>query len=327
MKLLYNLKRSTLILSLIIIALISLLLFLLLQESTTTLSLPPGTVQVESNGAKGDGVNDDTAAIQRTIDKLSKNKTGTVYLSSSKEYVISSTLTLKEGVELKLGNNARLQVDGNFNAIELEKGASIKGGVIEIINSSFDSDVIRLNGENKYYGIWDSTEIKEVKIVNSVSNIQGTALSLYAGGPSHFISFINFQDISISGFGTGVKLLTEDPKNGEYSWINGNRFQNFSMEHCVNFIVLEGNVTIPHESSGNLFTDMQVQLDKSTETLLSIDGSDNRFDGVVWDVQTLSHSEPILYLTNQSYKNVIQFNLDSKYIYNEGEKNQLSSFK
>lgn len=317
-------KRLTLILSLIILALVSLVLFLLFRENTTNLPLPPGTVQVESNGAKGDGVKDDTSAIQRTIDNFSQNKTGTVYLSSGKKYVITSTLTLKEGIELKLGNNARLQVNGNFNAIELENGASIKGGVIEIIHSSFDSDVIRLNGENKYYGIWDSTGIEDVKIVNSVGTTKGTALSLYSGGPSHFISFINFQDIFISGFDTGIKLFTEDPKNGEYSWINGNRFQNFSMEHCVNFIVLEGNVTIPNESSGNLFTDMQIQLDKATETVLTIDGSDNRFDGVIWDVHTLSHSKPILFLSDQSYKNLIQFNLDPKYINNEGENNQFS---
>ena len=324
---LFDHKRLTMMLFLIILTLVSLVLILLFRENPTNLPLPSGTVQVESNGAKGDGVTDDTSAIQKTIDNFTKNKTGTVYLSSGKEYVITSTLTLKEGVELKLGKNARLQVNGNFNGIELEKGASIKGGVIEIIHSSFDSDVIRLNGENKFYGIWDSTEIEDVKIVNSDGKLGGTALSLYAAGPSHFISFINFQDISISGFNTGVKLVTEDSKNGEYSWINGNRFQNFSMEHCVNFIVLEGNVSVPNESSGNLFTDMQIQLDKATETVLKLDGSDNRIDGVVWDVHTLSHSEPILFLSDQSYKNIIQFNLDPKYIYNEGENNQFSPFE
>ena len=317
-------NRLILILSIVIFALVSLLVFLLFRENTTNLPLPSGTVQVESNGAKGDGVTDDTSAIQKTINNLSKNKTGTVYLSSGKEYVITSTLTLKEGVELKLGNNARLQVNGNFNAIELEKNASIKGGVIEIIHSSFDSNVIYLNGKHQYYGIWDSTEIENVKIVNSVGNLGGTALSLYAAGPSHFISFINFQDISISGFETGVKLFTEDPKNGEYSWINGNRFQNFSMEHCVNFVMLEGNVTIPNESSGNLFRDMQIQLDKVTETVLKIEGSENKFNGIIWDVHTLSHSKPIIFFSNQSYKNLIQFNLDPKFINNEGENNQFS---
>lgn len=327
MNLLYERKRLLQLLILINIVLVSLLLFLLFRENSNSSYLPPGSVQVEDHGAIGDGVTDDTVAIQHTIDDASKDKSGIVYLHPGKKYVITSTLTLKKGVELKLGNNTKLQVNGNFTAIELEKNSSINGGVIEIVNTSFDSDVIYLDGENQFYGIWDSTQIKNVKIINSVGNTKGTALSLYAGGPSHYISFINFQDISISGFETGVMLLTEDPKNDEHSWINGNRFQNLSMENCINFIVLKGSVTIPNESSGNLFTKMQIQLDGVTKKVLTIDGSDNRFDGMIWDVQTLSHTEPIISLSDQSFKNIIQLNLDSKYINNEGENNSISSLE
>ena len=308
---------------LVIISLLAcLLVFLLFKEDSR--SLPPGLIQVESNGAKGNGVADDTLAIQETIDQVSKRKSGTVWLQPGKEYVITSTIFLKEGVELRLGHNTRLQIDGDFTAISIEKNASLNGGVIEIINSSFDSEVIYMDGKQKFYGIWDSTQIENVNIVNSINNLKGTALSLYAAGPSHFISFINFQNISISGFATGVKLLTKDPEKGEYSWINGNRFQNFSMENCLNFIVLDGHESIPNESSGNLFTNMQIQLNENTQKVLSVDGSDNRFDGVVWDVQTLSHSEPIVFLTDQSYNNTVHFNLDPKYLNNEGQNNRIS---
>lgn len=276
----------------------------------------------ESYGANGDGKSDDTHAIQKAIDKANKSdKVKSVHLRANRSYVITSSLIIKEGVELVLESSTRLQIKGDFRGIELEKNASLIGGVIEVITSNFESEVIYMDGKHKFYGIWDNTEVRGIRILNSSGSMGGTALSLFAEGPSHFISFINFQDISVSGFTTGVQLETVDPKNGEYSWINGNRFLNFSMEECETFFHFDGGESIPNESSGNIVSNLQVQLSSTTKEVLHVNGSDNKFDGVIWDVQTLSSNNPIISFSKESTRNIISFNISQDLISNLGENN------
>ncbi|MCA0991442.1 glycoside hydrolase family 55 protein [Pseudalkalibacillus hwajinpoensis] len=321
------LKTNTIFLGVITILIVTVVSVIIANNFNTTSTTNinnSDSVKVEEFGAKGDGKSDDTKAIQNAINKTANMNVSEVILQDNKSYIISSPILIKEGVKFTLGYNTRLQINGDFDAIELEKNASISGGIIEIISSNFNSSVLSLDGKNQFYGIWETTEIHDLKLLNSSGEITGTALSLFASGPSHYISFINFKNITISGFSTGVKLQTKDPGNGDYSWINGNRFENFTLEECENFIVFDGGITVPNESSGNMFTNLQIQLSEKTNEVLNIDGSENKFDGVIWDVQTLAHSNPIIKLTPNTNHNTINFNINSQLIQNEGKANEFS---
>ncbi len=277
-------------------------------------------------GAVGDGRTDDTVAIQKAIDKSQEEKVGRVLLEGNRSFLITGTLTIKEDVVLSLGPNTYLVVEGDFNAIVLEKNASLTGGIIEVIDPSFNSAVISLDGREKFYGIWDTTAVSGTRILNSSGSLKGTAVSLYAKGPNHQITFLNFTGLAIAGFHNGILLEAENPGGGEYSWINGNRFIDISMEECTNFIVLKGNVTVPNETTGNEFKGLQIQLSGKTESVLTVDGSDNYFEGMIWDPHELSHSTPIIRFSSLTKGNRMSTNLDSSYISDKGKQNSIKPF-
>lgn len=102
------------------------------------------SVSATTFGAKGDGVTDDTAAIQKALDSLS-GYGGVVSLPSGL-YVLSATLNVPAGVTL-LGDGARwensathLYVPKNgFSAIKLGNHGSVKGLCISYPNNQDNS--------------------------------------------------------------------------------------------------------------------------------------------------------------------------------------------
>ena len=65
-------------------------------------------------------------------------------------------------------------VEGNFRVLELEKNASIEGAYIAIDDPKFNSEVIHLDGKNKYYNTWNKTQIKDINIINWTETNKGT---------------------------------------------------------------------------------------------------------------------------------------------------------
>ncbi|MDG5787894.1 hypothetical protein QA612_10320 [Evansella sp. AB-P1] len=282
-------------------------------------------VHVDDFGADGDNLEDDSQAIQAAIDHSYESNISKVRLTGNKHYVIKSGIIVREGVELEFDQNTRLFIEGNFRAIELEKNASITNGIIEVTNNSFDSEVIYLDGKHQFWS-WERTHVRNVTIVNSSGTRQGTALALFADGPNHFISFVNFTDLNIVGFNRGIYLeAVEQENDADFTWVNGNRFVNITLDDCVNCIELIGSITIPYETTGNEFTSLQVQLTSYTESVLSVMGSDNKFDGVIWDVHELVHEEPIITFSRQSTGNFLTSNILSEFISDEGYYNYFTS--
>jgi polygalacturonase len=304
-----------------------LLIFNQLNTSPSTTEKTTEYVNAEKFGADGDDLKDDSAAIQKAINYSQKEKVGKVKLLGNKNYVLTKGLVLKEGVELELGQNTRLFVEGDFRVIEVEKNASITNAIFEITNKEFDSEVIYLNGEQKFWS-WERTRINNVTIINSSASKKGTGISLFSQGANHFISFVNFTDINISGLHTGVRLEAKQPPEGEegYSFINGNRFTNLTLDACVNCIEIIGSVTIPNECSGNEFKGLQIQTSDDTDKVLTVNGSDNKFGAMIWDVHLLEYSSnPIVEFTSQSKGTTLFSNLESTLIDDKGIQNYYTS--
>ncbi|MGE8017834.1 hypothetical protein ACQKOM_02765 [Peribacillus frigoritolerans] len=244
---------------------------------------------------KGD---DDSTKIQAAIDKARANKIKTVKLADRK-YTITSPIKVRQGVKLLFGYGTQFIVVGNFRVLELEKNASIEGAYIVIKDKAFNSEVIYLDGKYKYYNTWNKTYVKDVNIINWTQSKQGTGISLYSGGRDHEISFVNFENVNVSGMETGLKLKATKPSSG-YTWINANRFMNISLEGCLNMIYIESHSTIPNEVSGNQFTNLQIQPTSNTKSILNVSGGYNKFDGMSWDLQRITHQNAVVELTEQS---------------------------
>ncbi|EEK83884.1 hypothetical protein bcere0010_24670 [Bacillus cereus ATCC 4342] len=246
----------------------------------------------------------DSNKIQSAINKAESSKIKTVLLDD-KKYKITSPIVVKQGVKLLFGYGTQFVVEGNFRVLELEKNASIEGAYIAIDDPTFNSEVIYLDGKNKYYNTWHKTKIKDINIINWTETNKGTGISLYSGGKENEISFINFENIKVVGMETGVKLVAKKPQSG-HAWINANRFMNFSLEDCVYMIYMDSNVTTPNEISGNLFTNLQIQPTNKTKSIVKVSGQHNEFNGMVWDLQKINHENELVELTDKSMNTVIE---------------------
>ncbi|MGN4422741.1 hypothetical protein ACTFQN_02470 [Bacillus cereus group sp. MYBK30-1] len=247
--------------------------------------------------------NNDSNKIQSAINKAESSKIKTVLLDD-KKYKITSPIIVKKGVKLLFGYGTQFVVEGNFRVLELEKNASIEGAYIAIDDPKFNSEVIYLDGKNKYYNTWHKTQIKDINIINWTETNKGTRISLYSGGKENEISFINFENIKVVGMETGIKLVAKKPNSG-HAWINANRFMNFSLEDCVNMIYMDSHVTTPNEISGNQFTNLQIQPSNKTKSIVRVSGQHNEFNGMVWDLNKINHENELIELTDKSMDTVI----------------------
>lgn len=310
----------------VLLALIMITLFLVVQLFTDDKSRESEEyVSASDFGANGEDLEDDADAIQKAIDFSHSSKIGKVILTGNHHYVIKSGLHLKEGVELELGQNTKIYVEGNFRAIELEKNASITNGIIEVTNSEFDSEVIYLDGKERFWSA-ERTRVHNVAILNSSGSNKGKAINLYAKGPNHFISFVNFSELNIAGFEYGIFLKSEKPAGEEYSFINGNRFINITLDDCLTSIAIDSSISVPNESTGNQFKGIQVQLTKKTEKAIYVSGSDNYFEAMIWDPHEIDQTSSLIEFTSESMRSFLLTNLESDYIEDNGESNKLTFY-
>lgn len=292
------------------------------QVVNTNLDQQDDTVAVEDFVSNENGQTQDySKAIQQAIDFCATQKKEKVKLRANKVYPIKSGITVRKGVELEFGTNSVLEVKGNYRVLTVEKDSVIRNGTIRVMDPSFQSDVIFLKG-NDQYDASNKTRVENMTISNKSKSNKGTGLSLYAKGKWHNISFVQFENISIVGFKTAIQLKTENPGAGTYSWINANRFGNMTIDDCVIGIHIIGSITIPNESSGNLFTGLQVQLTERSKRLVQADSSYNKFDGMVWDAQRVIGSEPLVVFSVKTENNKLDMNVAPNRISDKGQNNK-----
>ena len=294
------------------------------QVSTSSQSNEQQYVTPEQFGANGEDKKDDSKAIQEAIDYSAKENIGTVYLSGNKHYVLTSGIVVREKVELKMDQNTKIYVEGDFRVFDLKRNASITNGMVEVTNSMFNSEVIYLDGSEKYWST-ERTRVYNLTVLNSSESHRGIGIALSANKPGDYISFVNVSDVTLVGFHHGILLKAAQHMNDEqYTWVNGNRFTNITLDDCVRCIELIGNVTVPNETSGNQFNHLQVQVSTITEKVLVINGSSNQINGMVWDAHLAGNKSALVEMSSQSAENEVHFNLVRTQVLNEGARNEYS---
>ncbi|SDJ26639.1 glycosyl hydrolase family 28-related protein [Salimicrobium halophilum] len=276
-------------------------------------------IVVEDYGAEGGDDIDDAGAIQEAIDAGAEHGSGKVLLNG--DYLLESGITITEGVELSFGHQSRLRVRGNFPVIEMEKNAWISKASIFIEDRSFSEVVVHLDGEQEFWS-WDQTGLEDVKLINTTGSHRGTGISLVADHSGEFISFVTFENLTIVGFETGLEMKAEAPQGEEDNFINGNRFLNLTLEDCVRCIDMQSSISIPNEVSGNQFSNLQIQPSDSTEQAIHVTGSDNRIDGVIWDIEQYQNNESFVTFSGESQRNLLSSNLTEEFIEDNGRSNK-----
>ena len=136
-----------------------------------------GAAKAELPPLCGDGVHDDTAAIQARLD----TGASLVYLPPpAKEYLISTTLVIRSRTELKLDRFTRVRLAPNSNCMMLSNADWRKG----------DRD-IAISG-----GVWDMDNRHQLP--NPWVQTDGTFIS-YAGKPPYLFRFHRIDRFSLRG--------------------------------------------------------------------------------------------------------------------------------
>ncbi|UGO46330.1 polygalacturonase [Bacillus phage vB_BanH_Abinadi] len=220
-----------------------------------------------------------------------------------KDYYLESSLTLLNDVELLFGYRSRLVIGGNFPVLLIGRNASVTNPFIAVDAPTFDSPVFYLDGKNKYYNTWNKTAIKDGVVLNWTGSHKGVGIRFYSGGTDHEISFVDTSNIKLVGLRKGIELEAKAPATG-MAWVNANRFNNISIEDCVEMITIDSSETIPNECSGNIFSGLQLQPSTATTKVLKVSGQHNRFDGMLWDISLIPTSKFVDITANSSYTKI-----------------------
>ncbi|WP_053415925.1 pyocin knob domain-containing protein [Viridibacillus arvi] len=260
----------------------------------------------------------DAIKIQAALDFAFANKQKVV-IAEERKYQLNATIKIREGVELRGERATHYSLDANLRGFELEQGASFCGGTISIGINNYAKEVVYLDGKYRYDSTSAKTVIRDLVMWNWTSTTSGIGLSLFSGGDTHQIQFLNIERLVIWNFDIGIKLKATEPTKGQ-TWINANRFDKITLSECNEMIVIESNTSVPFECSGNIFSNLQIQPGTSTKQILKISGMGNSFTGVLWDTQLIQHTGPIAEFTSTSSMNNINmmFFPEERYV-NNGE--------
>ena len=154
---------------------------------------------VKAFGAAGDGVTDDTAAIQATVSSAYTSGGGVVSFPNNGTYLVTSPIPLRTNVYLVGPATLKAGSTNNVVGEATPSGAHTNVGVIDLVidgnsaNVSFPSDdadgnALRLNMVSK-------SVFRNVWVKNSVFN----AVSVYNNSNDNFFSDIRITDTGKSG--------------------------------------------------------------------------------------------------------------------------------
>lgn len=246
--------------------------------------------------------------IQEAIDYASANSIKTVLLEDV-TYIISGTINVKQNVKLIGGYGTSFTVYGlNYSVLDIKKNASVEGFKINIDDNGFTGNVILLDGSNRYYNSWNRTAIKDLAIIDWNDYRKCKGIKLLADGSGDEISFLEFKNIKLTNLNVGISVEVKKPTSG-MAYVNANLFDNITLEGCNEMINISSDISVPNEFTGNIFTNLQVQPSYATQKLFTINGGYNTFEGMIWDLHLIPHSNSVIFLTAASERT--RFNMQN----------------
>ena len=235
-------------------------------------------VSVKDFGAVGDGVTDDTAAIQAALDSGAT----TVFVPQG-DYKTTNSIDIPDFVSVEFAPSVTITFDStDFYVFDIGKGVKIVGNgvLIDCVNASWNGGAIQVDGVNRYAD--DYPAALDGINVQGVSSSKGTGLYLTATDAADFISFVRFSNFTFHRMNFGLTLncgASGDIGNvSTWHWINGNVFENFNYYGTNYGMSLIGLTGVPAEVNGNMFINHLFQVGS---TAIYLDGaSSNTFSNI-----------------------------------------------
>jgi hypothetical protein len=280
------------------------------------LELGLSTINVQAYGAKGDGVTDDTAAIQAAISAAAAG-TQKVVLIPDGNYSVWETLVVSAGVQLMLSKGAALKPRADEHVVQLKSAAGISGGTIDVSGIAFTKGAIYLDGADQIGPSFYPTRIENINLESALSGGHGQGYGIYlrskqTAAKNCYIFGLQASRLHINNFLRGIVLETVQTAGvSKYAVNNGNNFSDIHLCACdyglwVGFVGAGYDVNL--DNSGNIFTNIQVQATPNSERALYSNVNNNRYSQFfVWDWQ-VAHGSHAVELTGNTVANYIRTN-------------------
>lgn len=235
-------------------------------------------VTVKDFGAVGDGVTDDTAAVQAALDS---GATG-VFVPAG-DYLVTSSIDVPDYVNVLCSTGVKFTFDStDFYVFGIGKGVNFFGNgvLLDCVNASWDGGAVFVDGVHRYAD--DYPAALDGINIQGVSTTKGTGLYLTATDATDFISFVRFSNFTFHRMNFGLTAACGSSGTAgdvnTWHWINGNVFENFNYYGTTYGINLSGLTTVPAEVNGNLFNNHSFQV---SSTAIYLDGaSGNTFSNI-----------------------------------------------
>ena len=177
-------RRESIFMRKIIVSILTIILILSNSFTAFGATVPTLTINVRDYGAKGDGITDDSVAIQNAINYASANNAKLLIPASASNYKVNSTITLK----------SNLYISGYGATVFMPSQSSIKNMFITNSNGFVNNVTIEglsLKSSNDRAGT-------EYQINSMTSNVQG----MYIQGISNF----TMKDVRMDDMYDGLKF-------------------------------------------------------------------------------------------------------------------------
>lgn len=193
-----------------------------------------GGVNVLANGVTGDGITDDTSALQSIITSSATDRETLIIPDGT--YLVSATLLIPSYSVIKFTPNAIIKTTADINVIE------ITGSYIYIEKPSIDvSAAATFTHATIYFGLTQNSTVTIIgpkltglNVTNYDVNYQadfttknpagGRAIHIYKPSDSYYAQLIIIRDIYSYRFGAGIELyapMPASPITPPYPYISG----------------------------------------------------------------------------------------------------------
>jgi hypothetical protein len=258
-------------------------------------------VDAYTMGAKGgDTAKDDAIGIKAAI-ALAQTLGRKKVVIRGGAYYLRSTIVVPERMHLEMNKDTVLIPALNLNVIQLKPQASIQSGIIDTRRyagrsyTDFTKACIYLDGNDVFSLYNELHQINGVMMIGedhyyTDQQWTGTGIHMYSGkgsgGEAKFISFVNTSQVGIFNFEKGIFLDVDETieTNDEWAWVTGCTFNQVNMMNCSDSIYLKGAGSVPRDVGGNIFTNLQIQIEPTSNHAVYCEGSFNRFEGLFWDL-------------------------------------------
>lgn len=304
--------------------------------TTTTTTQETTTRYLTVKGVVGDGIADDTSAIQRAINRASSNKINAKLVLPKGVFLITSTIKIPAGITLMgqgygssplaiqfdaggstlayCGNSFAVSIRGH--AVSLENLAITDWrGTEECINTEGKGGII-IQAKSK---LVESISLRNLLIYQFMSGTSIKMIALNKGG----IAFSSFENIRVRHAKIGVHIIAAD----EESFVNSNSFHDGAITGGITEVAVK--VEGPGACNDNQFNGVAIEPPSTSLAHVYVSGSRTniKLNRVRLEGTEMPLDKPMIIIEDDSYGNVMNGILGHTFLQGDLNRNPEITFR